>query len=122
VILADTSIWIEHFRKEKAGLARLVDCKAILVHPIVIGELAMGNLHPRHPTLQALHQLPTAAVATFDEVLQFVEEHRLFGIGIGYMDAHLLAAARLSGALLWTLDARFAAAAARLKIAYENPD
>jgi predicted nucleic acid-binding protein len=122
VILADTSIWIEHFRKGQANLAGLVDRKAILIHPIVIGELAMGNLHSRHATLQALHRLPTAAVAKFDEVLQFVEEHRLFGIGIGYMDAHLLAAARLSGALLWTLDTRFAEAAVRLKIAYESPD
>jgi predicted nucleic acid-binding protein len=82
----------------------------------------MGSLHPRHETLQALHRLPTAAAATFHEVLQFVEEHRLYGIGIGYMDAHLLASARLAGALLWTLDTRFAAAAARLKIGYENLD
>lgn len=122
MILADTAIWIEHFRKGSATLGRLVDRKAILIHPIVIGALAMGNLHPRHATLQALHRLPAAAVATFDEVLRFVEEHRLYGAGIGYMDAHLLAATRLSGALLWTLDVRLAAAAARLKIGYEDLD
>jgi predicted nucleic acid-binding protein len=107
VILVDTSVWIEHFRADKKALARLLDAGLVLTHPFIIGELALGNLRRRELVLRALLDLPQARVATDAEVLTFIDRHELFGRGIGYIDAHLLAAARLTAeATLWTNDRR----------------
>ena len=87
----------------------------VLSHRFVTGELALGNLQNREAVLGALLGLPQACVATDEEVLKFIAEHSLVGIGIGYVDAHLLAAVRLSpGASLWTRDKRLLAAGVRL--------
>ena len=84
------------------------------MHPFVLGEIALGNLKPREPVLQALADLPGAEAATDDEVLAFVNAQSLFGLGIGYVDVHLLAAARLSpGSRLWAYEERLAGAADR---------
>lgn len=121
MILVDTSVWIDHFRSGSATLAERLYDQQILGHSWVIGELALGNL--RHRTradvLRMLHGLPQAKLATDDEVLHLVEHEKLYGIGIGYVDAQLLAAARLTlGATLWTKDARLDGAAARLGVAF----
>ncbi len=90
----------------------------ILIHPAVIGELALGSLRRRRNVLRTLDELPSALVATDSEVVVFVEAHRLFGLGIGWVDAHLLASAQLTpGATLWTRDRRLRAAAQRLGLA-----
>jgi predicted nucleic acid-binding protein len=118
VILADTSVWVAHFRSTEAALAELLDASLILAHPFVIGELALGNLGARDAVLTALLDLPAAVVATDSEVLDFIDRHALFGRGIGYIDAHLLAAARLTaGAKLWTLDKRLSLVADALGLA-----
>jgi predicted nucleic acid-binding protein len=118
VILADTSVWVAHFRSTEAALAELLDASLILAHPSVIGELALGNLGARDAVLTALLDLPAAVVATDSEVLEFIDRHALFGRGIGYIDAHLLAAARLTaGAKLWTLDKRLSRVADALGLA-----
>ncbi len=107
MILADTSVWVTHLRSGEAALAALLDANLILAHPFVIGELALGNLSSRKAVLTALLDLPAAVVATDREVLEFIDRHALFGRGVGYVDAHLLAAARLTaGAKLWTHDKR----------------
>jgi len=119
VILVDTSVWAEHVDHAVDSLAALLDDNNILMHPFVIGELAMGNLQRREPVLRDLLRLPRAIVASHGEVLEMIEQHRLFGRGIGYVDAHLLASARLTpGASLWTFDRRLEAAALQLKIAW----
>jgi len=88
------------------------------MHPFVLGELALGSLRQRDVILTSLRDLPQASVASDEEVLRFIAERRLFGLGIGYVDAHLLAAARLTaGATLWTRDARLRGAAGRLGLA-----
>lgn len=111
MILVDTSIWIDHLRQGDEQLARLLDQGQVLAHPFVTGELALGSLRNRDEILGALQDLPQASVATDDEVLRFIQQNALFGIGIGYVDAHLLAAVRLSpGAALWTRDRRLLAA------------
>jgi predicted nucleic acid-binding protein len=93
--------------------------RQVLAHPHVVGELALGSLKNRSVVLGALKDLPQVPVATHDEVLQFIEENELSGIGIGYIDAHLLAAVRLApGARLWTRDERLHAASAGLDLAY----
>ena len=121
MILVDTSVWIDHLRTGDAGLADLLDSGLALTHPLVIGELAMGNLRARDAVLALLQALPQAVVASDDEVLAHVARHRLFGIGIGYADAHLLASTQLTaGANLWTRDRRLREAASRLGIESER--
>jgi predicted nucleic acid-binding protein len=117
MILVDSSIWIDHLRSSEPGLVRLLDSTQVLMHPFVIGELALGSLHRRDLVLGALRDLPRAISATDEEVFAFIERHSLFGLGISYIDAHLLAATRLNGAELWTRDKRLRAVAQRLGVA-----
>ena len=118
MILVDTSVWIEHLRRSDEVLVQLLASGQVLVHPFVIGELALGNLQNRRAVLGALQDLPQAPVATHNEVFRFIDTNALFGIGIGYIDAHLLAAVRLlPGAMLWTRDKRLLAASTRLDLA-----
>ncbi len=105
MILVDTSVWIDHLRTGDAALRKLLERGQVLAHPFVIGELAMGNLKQREVVLSALQDLPRAVVALEDEVLRFISDRGLSGLGIGYIDAHLLAAVRLTpDALLWRLN------------------
>jgi hypothetical protein len=119
MILVDTSIWVDHLRKGDQIMQQLLDNDEVLSHPLVIGELAMGNLHPRDAILNALQQIPSASVAAHHEVLRLVAQHRLYGLGIGFVDAHLLAAARLTPeAVLWTRDKRLYGIAETLHLAF----
>jgi predicted nucleic acid-binding protein len=118
MILVDTSVWIDHLRSSDAELVQLLACGQVVGHPFVIGELALGNLQQRNEILSALQNLPQAPVATEKEVLGFIEQNGLYGAGIGYIDAHLLAAARLAaGTALWTRDKRLLAVSTRLGLA-----
>jgi predicted nucleic acid-binding protein len=118
VILVDTSVWIDHLRKNEVGMRRLLGMGQVLSHPLVIGELAMGSFKRRDLLLSELSDLPSAKIAAHDEVLHFVSRHTLFGSGIGYIDAHLLATARLMpGTLLWTRDRRLLEVASKLGLA-----
>ena len=115
MILVDTSVWIDHLRVGDRALTALLDEGLVLAHPAVVGELALGRLSRRSEILGLLHGLPRAPVATDGEVLSMVESRRLFGLGIGYVDAHLVAAVLLTpDASLWTRDKRLEAVAARL--------
>jgi hypothetical protein len=107
LILVDTSVWVDHLRRDNAQLAGLLNAGRVLMHPFVIGELALGHMRRREAVLALLSGLPRAAVATDAEVLRFIDHQALFGRGIGYLDAHLLAAVRLmAGVELWTKDKR----------------
>lgn len=117
MILVDTSVWVDHLRDGDAGLAELLDGGLVLTHPFVIGELALGSLHQRDVILGALQDLPRANAASDGEVLRFVDQEALHGRGIGYVDAHLLAAVRLTpDTSLWTRDKRLAAVAEALSL------
>ncbi len=119
MILVDTSVWIDHLRDGDPKLAALLDQGTALAHSWVTGELALGHLRGRAEILRLLDQLPQATVATAAELRGFIERHELFGGGIGYVDAQLLAATLLTGeARLWTRDRRLRSAAARLGVAY----
>lgn len=112
MILVDTSIWIDHLRAGDSALTRLLETGRVLAHPFVIGELALGHLHQRQPILDALRDLPQATIATDVEVQAFIDRQQLAGLGIGYVDAHLLASVQLTpGAWLWTRDKRLHAVA-----------
>ncbi|MBV9768878.1 MAG: type II toxin-antitoxin system VapC family toxin [Bryobacterales bacterium] len=118
MILVDTSVWVNHFRQENPRLSQALLDGHVLIHPFVIGEIACGNLRSRAKVLNDLQRLPPATPADHHEVLSFLEQHRLFGEGIAWIDAHLLASARLSNCRLWTLDARLLTAAARFHLGY----
>jgi predicted nucleic acid-binding protein len=122
VILLDTSVWIDHLRQGDAQMTAILQSGLALTHPFVIGELACGNLKSRTKILGLLATLPQARVAQEQETLFFIERHKLMGHGIGYIDAHLLAASALTeGAQLWTRDKRLDALAQRLGLAYVKP-
>ena len=112
MIVVDTSIWIDHLRTGDPELSRLLRDGQVLAHPWVTGELAVGHLSRRSEILGLLRNLPQATVATDVEVLSFIDTRHLFGLGIGYVDAHLLAATVLTtDARLWTRDKRLAVVA-----------
>lgn len=116
VILVDTSVWIDHLRIGEPQLAALLHDGRVLLHPAVVGELALGHLSALKEILGLLESLPNAKVASDREVLGLIEAQHLFGLGIGCVDAHLLAAALLTGVGLWTRDKQLAAAATRLRL------
>jgi len=118
MILADTSVWLEFFRGHVTGLRQKLAQKQILMHPAVIGELAVGNLRDRAATLSMLRALPRSRVGTTDECLTAIERFALHGRGIGWIDVQLLVAARLSQSQLWALDRPLRLAATRLGITF----
>ena len=119
MILVDTSVWIDHLRTGEPHLVALLERSQVLMHPFVLGELACGNLRRRAEVLRHLGALPRSPVATDDEVLRFIEVHRLMGKGIGWIDVHLLAAVALSpGTRLWTRDRRLDTVARTLGIRF----
>ena len=118
MMLVDTSVWIDHFRQGDAALATALEAGQVGMHSFVLGELACGNLHSRAEVLSLLQALPPMPVSTDKEVLFFIDQHELMGRGIGYVDVHLLASARLGGTLLWTRDKRLHAVATELGLAH----
>ena len=123
MILADTSIWVDHLRRSEAMLEQLLQARRILLHPFVIGELAMGNWPKRDLTLRDLRKLPQAVTASHNEMLLFIDQHKLFGLGMGYVDSHLLAAVRLTpGSSLWTRDKKLHSVADKLGLAARSRD
>ena len=116
-VLVDTSVWIDHLRVGEPELVGLLEEHRVRMHPFVVGELACGNMSRRDQVLGLLRGLPGVPVADQDEVLFLIERHRLMGRGIGFVDAHLLAATRLSPATtLWTRDRRLAETARLLGV------
>ena len=116
-MLVDTSVWIDHLRHGNTRLEALLEKGQVRTHPFVVGELACGNLAKRADVLHLLRKLPAVVAATDDEVLAFVERHRLMGTGIGWVDAHLLASAALTRTKLWSFDAKRLWAARGLDLA-----
>lgn len=107
MVLVDTSVWIDHLRAGDAWLATLLERNQVFMHPMVVGELACGNLRDRENLLALWDDLPQLPAASHAEALYFLDRNRLWGRGIGYADLHLLAAVSLSnGASLWTRDRR----------------
>lgn len=118
MILVDTSVWIDHLRVGDRHLEGLLDRALVLGHPWVTGELSLGQLSRRQEVLALLSSLPAATVVTPDEMLGFVERNALHGLGVGYVDVQLLAAARVTPqARLWTRDRRLHRAAEQLGVA-----
>jgi predicted nucleic acid-binding protein len=120
VVLVDTSVWVSHFRETHDGLVELLNNGEVVCHPFIIGELACGNLKNRTSILALLEALPTVLVAEHEELLSFIEERRVMGKGLGYVDVHLLAASLLTGVPLWTLDNRLSRVTEELHCKYRQ--
>lgn len=104
MVLVDTSVWVRHLRKGDPGLATSLNNGEVLCHPFIVGEIACGTLKNRSAILSLLQALPSVIQAGHEEVMEFIENYRLMGKGLGYIDIHLLASARLTKVSLWTLD------------------
>jgi predicted nucleic acid-binding protein len=117
VVLVDTSVWVDHLRRNIPLLADTLEAGEVVTHPFVIGELACGNLANRREILRLISSLPHVPVATHAEALHLIESCRLQGRGIGWIDVHLLCSSRLAGVSLWTGDRKLQAAAQALRLA-----
>jgi predicted nucleic acid-binding protein len=104
MILADTSVWIDHLRTGNHKFVDVLRDGGVLCHPFIIGELACGNLKNRNKILELLGSLPSVKIAEHDEVLRFISIHKLHGRRIGWIDSHLLASTFLTKCKIWTLD------------------
>ncbi len=115
MILVDTSVWVEHLRNGNLTLVALLEQSQVVMHPLIVGELACCNLKNRTELLRLWQSLGSVPVTNNEEVLYFIEQHKLMGRGIGYIDVHLLASVFLeAGTKLWTLDKRLAQIASEL--------
>ncbi len=118
MVLVDTSVWIDHFRKSNPHLQELLEAGEAATHPYVIGELACGGLAKRGEIFTLMQALPSYSPISQEEYLHFVDSYKLAGEGIGFVDIHLLASALLNSDFLWTVDKSLDAAARKLRIAH----
>jgi len=118
VVLADTSVWISHLHAGDPRMADLLEAGKVVAHPLVIGELACGSLRNRKEVLSMLGELETPPMASHEEVLDFIDRKQLWGVGLAYIDIHLLASALLGGIPLWTDDKHLRSAAEVLGVAF----
>lgn len=122
MVLVDTSVWVSHLREIHTDLVGLLNDGEVACHPFIVGELACGNLKNRTIILSLLEALPMVAVAEHEEVLTLIENHRLMGKGLGYVDVHLLASAALSRLSIWTLDKKLEQVADKVLFGHEKDD
>jgi predicted nucleic acid-binding protein len=118
MILADTSIWIHHFRKTDHELVDQLNIGSVACHPFIIGELACGNLGNREEILMLLQALPSTPFIEPNEILYFIENNSLMGRGLGYVDIHLLASSIIGNVSLWTADRRLRETATEFGLSY----
>ncbi len=111
MILVDTSVWIDHLRSGNELLSNLLEQNRVVTHPLVLGELSVGNISKRSTFLQLLRNLPVASEASHDEVIVFIENHHMWSKGVGYFDMHLLCSSLIDSIPLWTMDKKLSALA-----------
>ena len=120
MILADTNVWIKHFKESDAELIDHLNVGFVACHPFIVGELACGNLGNRAEILELLQALPSSPVVETAEILEFIEKNALMGRGLGYVDIHLLASSIIGNVVLWTFDRRLHETATKLGVAYSR--
>ena len=120
MVLADTSIWIDHFRNSNDQLAELLHDGEVFCHPLIIGELACGNIKNRKEILSDLQALPQSAVIEHDEIMIFIDKNQIMGKGLGYVDMAILASALVTMIPLWTFDQKLSAIAKKMNINYQR--
>lgn len=119
-VLVDTCVWVRHFRQRNPYLLAMLEDGEVLSHPLVVGELAMGNLQGRPQALWSLSKLGRPPIATDAETHQMVEARRLWGRGIQWNDASILASVVIGGVKLWTVDVRLSEIAREMGVAWNG--
>ena len=119
MILVDTSVWIDHWRKNVPQLVAMLNGSQVLIHPLIVGELAVGQLKNRSVTMKLLQALPQIDSPGFHECLAFLEWHKLYGAGLSWNDVQLLTAAKLARATLWSFDKPLINVARKLNLVEE---
>ena len=121
MILVDTSIWVDHLREPESELKTLLSANDVLMHPMVIGELACGNMRNRKQALEQWHSLPRINEANHEQVISLIEKKNLMGRGLGFVDVHLLCSVlNYPGSQLWTRDKKLNGIANKLNIAFQK--
>ena len=118
MVLVDTSVWVDHFRKSNPHLSELLFNGHVACHHLVIGELSCGHLKNRKEILSLLNAMPKSQSVDDDEVLYFIEEQKLIGLGFGIVDLHLLSSTILTGISLWIYDKSLRKAAETVNRSY----
>ena len=118
MILVDTSIWIDHFHHSDEGLIDLLLSNQVCIHPFIIGELSCGNLSIRKEILSLLRAIKSIDVVLDEEVFMLIDERKLFGKGLGFIDIHLLASALIHQVPIWTRDKSLKLVAGQLGVSY----
>jgi predicted nucleic acid-binding protein len=117
MILADTSVWIDHLRSGIPEMRQRLDRGQIVIHPLIIAELALGTLQDRTSTLALLDLMPQLQTAQISEIRALIENQNLYGLGIGVIDASLIASTLINPpTLLWTRDKQLRKVAENLGI------
>jgi predicted nucleic acid-binding protein len=119
-VLVDTSVWVDHFKRGNSTLSHLIEADRVFIHPMVLAEIACGTPPaPRQQTLSDLSLLQLSNQVLLKEVMDFIEQEKLYGLGCGLIDLMLLASTLITpGTLFWTLDKRLDALAQRFNVAY----
>ncbi len=120
MVLVDTSVWVEHFRSGNIGLENLLNDGDVACHQFITGELACGNISNRAEILSLLQALPMTDHAEHEDVMQFIENYKLMGKGLGYVDMHLIASAILSKVPIWTFDKKLQNVSSILGLGYHQ--
>ena len=120
MVLVDTSVWINHLRNNEHQLEKLLFNGSVACHPYIIGELACGNIKNRREIISLLQALPQTSLVEFEEYLFFIDQNQLYGKGIGFVDIHLLASAKLTQIPLWTVDKRLRSASAEFNLKFRG--
>jgi predicted nucleic acid-binding protein len=120
MVLVDTSVWVSHLRKGNPQMEALLLDGSVVCHPFIIGELACGQIENRKEILSLLQSLPMVEIVEHEELLLFIKRNRLMGIGLGFVDVHLMAAAVLAGISLWTYDRKLRRASTKLNIDFAS--
>jgi predicted nucleic acid-binding protein len=121
MVLVDTSVWIDHFRNNNKQLVELLNEDKVFCHQLVIGELACGNIKNRFEILTLLKSLPQSVNVAHDDILLFIEENKLMGLGLGYIDIQILRSSVLAGITLWTLDKKLTECSNRFNMCFSSP-
>jgi predicted nucleic acid-binding protein len=119
MVLVDTSIWIDHFNRSDPVLQFLLNEYEAAVHPYILGELACGTIKNRKEIFRLLSNLPTIETISSEEYFVFLEAHKLYGKGLGFVDIHLLASSLVAPCTIYTRDKVLLKAAHSFKIGYK---
>ena len=120
MVLVDTSVWITHFREGLPHLEQLLMNASVGIHPFIIGEIACGHLKNRKEILSLLDELPKMQSVENQEILAFIDQRKLMGLGIGLIDIHILASSIMSNSYLWTFDKKLDLISKKLRINYSD--